>query len=657
MKYSLSALFLFVCTLSIAQGSLLLVGGGSEDYNSWSDAPYSWAVQEADSGRVAIIAFGTATQWLPDYFESLGASEANNFNLSDSASINQPHLLDTLLGYDLIFFKGGDQWDYMSNYPGTAVQWAVDSIYSQGGVIAGTSAGMAILSDWVFTAENGTLYPDEALLDTAEVKMTLDQGMWSFYSDYLFDTHFIERGRIGRLIGFSGKLNSLQQNTWCMGLDDRTAIGIDPSGTGELFGAGTATFLPPQHVKKEPWSNPDGYWTSNLPLTVLKKGQQWDFNNHTLVQGNTQWLNPRWGESYMGHTFLIGDHSWQASKTALVEVQQFYWGMPFMVISSDTARAQLFKDSLIANGSQAEILLINAANGDLPIHTQDQYIDLWIGVEHDALMDFFAGTDGGPELQSRYTLTGMWEWMPACAFLGSDVRWFGSTFVDELTTDPYNAYYGDLELKEGLSLLPNSVFIPNTWDPTDDDYYENTVSALPYAMVHDSLTHGFWLNQGSFVEYLADFVVRDSLPAGGAHGLIWNYPGSEFPFLHLHNPGSNTDLLTETHGNGYVRQNGSYDQFLLTFGIETIVAFGDGSLSERNALGFTLYPNPANTYIKSSVSELGRYTIRNIAGQVIQQGAIEGTSEVSVSGLPAGYYLLQIESNSGKVGVQPFIKQ
>jgi len=657
MKYSLSAILLFIGSFSFAQGSLLLVGGGSEDYNSWSDAPYSWAVQEADSGRIAIIAYGSATNWLPDYFESLGASYAANFNLSDSTSINEPSLLDTLLSYDMIFFKGGDQWNYQRDYPGTAIQFAVDSIFNRGGVVGGTSAGMAILSSWVYTAENGTIYPDEAITDTNDIRMTLDVGMWSFYSPYIFDTHYVERGRLGRLIGFSGKLNSMNESAWSLGLDDRTAICIEVSGIGEVYGTGTVSLLPPDQVAKSPNSGFAGYWTSNAPLTILKAGHEWDFVNHTIIQGNTDWINPLWGEVQMGRALLSGEYSWSKNRDFIDLVATEFWTQSFLVISSDPIRAQAFTDSIIDEGYSAQSLIINSANGNLPAPDLSP-IHLWIGVEHDSLMAFFAGTDGGPALKDHYTQLDPWDFMPSCAFLGDDIRWFGSTFVDELTSDPFNAYYGDLELKEGLGLLPRSVFIPNTWDPNTSSYYENTQSALTYAMVIDSLTHGFSINKGSTLMYMADFVVRDSLPQQSATAVMINHWDSDFPFLHVHNPGSNTSIPTQIHGNGYTRQNGCFNEFLVTFGpTEVILNYGSGSVSERNLLDFNLYPNPVIESVQTSVVEAGRFEVSNLQGQKVRSGDYNPGVALTLNGLPAGYYLLRIETVTGKVGIQPFIKQ
>ena len=66
--------FIFIIVFSIAgkaqSGKLLIVGGGSENRNAWSDAPYQWAIEKSENKKVAIISYdpGTDPSWLPEYF-------------------------------------------------------------------------------------------------------------------------------------------------------------------------------------------------------------------------------------------------------------------------------------------------------------------------------------------------------------------------------------------------------------------------------------------------------------------------------------------------------------------------------------------------------------------------------------------------------------
>jgi len=60
-------LFYLMTHLS-AQGSVMLVGGNAESYGGWSDDPYGWFVQQADSGKIVNIDVSEASDWYPAYF-------------------------------------------------------------------------------------------------------------------------------------------------------------------------------------------------------------------------------------------------------------------------------------------------------------------------------------------------------------------------------------------------------------------------------------------------------------------------------------------------------------------------------------------------------------------------------------------------------------
>ena len=81
MLKGFSLLYLILSLNISAQGYLCAVGGGSEDYKSWSDTPYSWIVDKSDSGKILILSYSDQSNWLVDYFLSLGASEVSNLKI------------------------------------------------------------------------------------------------------------------------------------------------------------------------------------------------------------------------------------------------------------------------------------------------------------------------------------------------------------------------------------------------------------------------------------------------------------------------------------------------------------------------------------------------------------------------------------------------
>ncbi|MBZ0201128.1 MAG: Type 1 glutamine amidotransferase-like domain-containing protein, partial [Ignavibacteriaceae bacterium] len=157
-----------------AQGFICAVGGGSEDYGSWSDDPYGWIVDKGDSGRVVILYYGDATNWLPNYFVSLGASNAYNKKISTREDADLQATYDELITAKIIFLKGGDQWQYVKLWKGTKTEDAIRYVFENGGVVAGTSAGAMILGDVCFSAQYSSPDSRTALLNPASSSLSLD---------------------------------------------------------------------------------------------------------------------------------------------------------------------------------------------------------------------------------------------------------------------------------------------------------------------------------------------------------------------------------------------------------------------------------------------------------------------------------------------------
>ena len=122
-------LFLLIPWIVAAQGSIVLVGGGSEGVGDWSDAPYKWIVDHAPNKRVAVISYAEEDDWIPNYFVSLGASAAVNIKITSRAVADLQGTYDALMTFDAFFFKGGDQSIYYREYKGTkTMQAAIDKL-------------------------------------------------------------------------------------------------------------------------------------------------------------------------------------------------------------------------------------------------------------------------------------------------------------------------------------------------------------------------------------------------------------------------------------------------------------------------------------------------------------------------------------------------
>jgi cyanophycinase-like exopeptidase len=81
---------------------------------------------------------------------------------------------------EAIWIAGGDQWDYVSYWRNNLIEdYINDAIQLRNAVIGGTSAGMAILGGYYFTAENGTVTSNQALNNPYHNNVTVDSGRLS----------------------------------------------------------------------------------------------------------------------------------------------------------------------------------------------------------------------------------------------------------------------------------------------------------------------------------------------------------------------------------------------------------------------------------------------------------------------------------------------
>jgi len=494
---SLVMFLTIVLNNSFAQGRFLLVGGGNEKETSlsWSTPAYKWA---ASGKRVAIIS--TSGSEYPQYFVNwCGATSAKNFIIADRDAANQPSLYDSLLSYQMIFFAGGDQWDYYSQYKNTKLMEAIISLFSSGGTIGGTSAGMQILSEIVFTAENGTVYPDECIIDPKNKYIKLANDLFEFFPGLVFDTHLAERGRLPRLVSFvANKALTENRKIVGLGLDDMTCLAIDETYLATVYGTGAATL-----VLSEPRNysqNSNRLIADSVVITQLLEGCQIDMKTMEL---NTQPLSlpvsPKLKGENGAYTFLAGGEGANGNNAPILD----FWAkltapsQSTLIVTKELNSyiAELKSEVDQLTGKTSQIIVASSSNGtSATVLSQILSCGRIIFSENDEnLVSGFLTSPNGQSLLNQIKSQNI-----PIAFLGSDARLAGKVVVTNLETE-YASYDGKMAILPGMSLLSNTVIIPETF--RNSDYYENTITALPFAMIHDSLQYGIWLTGDNFIFY------------------------------------------------------------------------------------------------------------------------------------------------------------
>ncbi len=501
-------LTLFLNLNLFSQGYVCAVGGGSENYNSWSDAPYSWIVQKADSGKIIILGTSSATSWLPNYFISLGADTAYNMTISSIAAADLQSTYDELITAKGIFIRGGDQWNYIRLWKGTKTDSALNYIFQNGGVIAGTSAGLAVLGDVDFSSRFGTVYPDESLINPFNNYMQFEDNFLNLVPDVLFDSHFIERARHGRLVAMLFNRYFLTGRSLIgIGVDDRTAFCVSPDGIGEVMGSGAVSiFTIDDETSLQPLISGD-YTIGRMKCDQLTKGWKYNINNRQI-----SFIPPSAKE-------VDTLRQWELPKTN------------FWVTGSDNIPQQLQSNfyDFVANVNPSKFVVISHPGfssqlNPLIIHLNQlsvNYVIIYLNsnllndaatvqVLNEATNYIFAGDSLNviSLLKDTSTLIGqsfrnktVIQKTPVF-FFGKSGKAAGRFYTDNLYSDVYAAYRGRMTNNSGLNLFGDFIFEPMLFDASD--MYENRMSSVLWGLMKNRKRFGIYLHGNAMSVFNTD---------------------------------------------------------------------------------------------------------------------------------------------------------
>jgi cyanophycinase len=224
-------------------GGLLLMGGGTD-----VDAGFQWMIAKAGGGDFVVIRASGTDAYNPWIYNDLGGVDsAETIIIKNRAAASDPFVLDKINKAEALFIAGGDQKDYVTYWKGTPVEDAIHSLAARNVPIGGTSAGLAIMGEFVFSAANGTIDSPTALSNPYNGKVALARDFLILpnMGGIITDSHFVTRDRMGRLVAFLGRI---VKDGWAgtakgIGIDEMTALAVEPNGTATIFGSGAVYFL------------------------------------------------------------------------------------------------------------------------------------------------------------------------------------------------------------------------------------------------------------------------------------------------------------------------------------------------------------------------------------------------------------------------------
>ncbi|RSK34480.1 cyanophycinase [Hymenobacter metallilatus] len=203
------------------------------------------------------------------YLSSFTMLNCNNVNIMDIRTREdalQPHYLERLRRADIVMFSGGNQSRLTEMFGDTEFLAMLKQRYYEqpNFIIAGTSAGAVAMSK---TMIKGGSVPD-ALMKGA-VKMGSGLG---FLDNVVIDSHFVKRGRFGRLL----EAVALHPKLIGIGLGEDTGVLITEGNQLEAIGSNLVIIM-------------DGHKLEHNNAAAAKKGEAISIENmllHVLVKGN-----------------------------------------------------------------------------------------------------------------------------------------------------------------------------------------------------------------------------------------------------------------------------------------------------------------------------------------------------------------------------------
>jgi len=262
---------------------ILIPIGGAEDKEDKKDVLKRVIVESGKKHpKVCVITLATnlPKEVAGDYkaaFEDLGLKTLEFIHYESRPEADTAENLEKIKNSDVILFSGGDQLKLSSLLGGTKIMKLVKERYYDDDkfVVAGTSAGAAAMSDTMIISGSSR---DAMVKGELELTNGLDM-----IDSVFIDTHFTERGRIGRLI----HTVTCNPGVLGIGLGEDTAIVLYHGDELEVVGSGLVMVVDGTSIDYTDLtkvSNGEAITVQGVKVHVLGCGKRFRISDRCIVE-------------------------------------------------------------------------------------------------------------------------------------------------------------------------------------------------------------------------------------------------------------------------------------------------------------------------------------------------------------------------------------
>lgn len=272
------------------QGTLIPIGGNEDKGNSGKeqykleyieDGILSRVVRESGGQDANIVIVPTASS-IPDEvsknykaaFQKLGCTHVNVMDIREKKQSESADILEMAANANCIMFSGGNQSKITELIGGTNLhRLLIDRYRKEDFVVAGTSAGAMCMAEEMIAGGSST----ESFIKGAVI---MREGM-GFIPNLIIDSHFIMRGRFGRL----AEAVAIHPELLGVGLAEDTGLVIKNRNTFEVIGSGMVILFDPRKVKhnnQKILEKGTPMSLTNLKTHVLANGDRFNIKKHKV---------------------------------------------------------------------------------------------------------------------------------------------------------------------------------------------------------------------------------------------------------------------------------------------------------------------------------------------------------------------------------------
>jgi cyanophycinase len=255
------------------KGHLFIVGGGDRDEPLMRR--YVELAKGYGQGRFVIFTMASSVPLetgpeLVTEFKNYGVADVAYYHLTREEAMNRESV-KILDGVSAIWFSGGDQAKQTAVLLGTPLHARMLELYAQGCLIGGTSAGAAVMSEFMITGNEKRTNNEEGTWEVILADNVQHTRGFGFVRNAIIDQHFITRRRHNRLISVVLENPSLVG----VGIEESTAVLVRPDGKYEVLGEGQVIVYDARRAKTA--KSPDGHLGGHgLTMHVLLPGDVYD---------------------------------------------------------------------------------------------------------------------------------------------------------------------------------------------------------------------------------------------------------------------------------------------------------------------------------------------------------------------------------------------